>query len=416
MDYGRVLLVDDDVDLGSVVRDYLLHEGYSVVYFANAVKAGESLASSSFDLIILDWELPDGSGVELCREYRSSGGLAPVLMMTGRKSSADKERGLDSGADDYITKPFCMRELLARVRSVLRRSRVYSKPPEQQSNQVVELRRGIVLSGKYELEESIAKGAYAVVWKARDTVLDRTVVVKIMHGKLSSDGDTASRFEHESRIMARINHPNVATIFDFGYVNGRQPCLFMEYLSGYSLRELVSQGPLALDIVAGIMIQICSGLQEAHDAGIVHSDLKPENVLIQAGLERSDAVKIVDFGLARLVCSKDRFVEEGMTVGTPDYMAPEQVMGCPADARSDIYSLGIMTFELLTGFVPFAAGTAQEKLVKHLSDNPPLLSALCSNIAPGSCVELIVKKCLQKEPKDRFQTVGDLSEAFKSML
>lgn len=417
MDYEnqKIIVVDDDTGLSGVVCDYLQSKGLQVQCFASVEEARESVSTAAFDLLILDWDLPGKSGVEFCKEYREQGGLAPVLMMTGHKSIDDKELGLEYGADDYVTKPFSMRELHARIKSMLRRAGSYSKV--EAAAEPVEPMPGLVIAEKYQLEAPIGCGGMAMVWKALDLLMSRPVVIKMMHDHLAGQEEALKRFEHESRLMAKIKHPNVVTIYDSGSLNNVVPYLVMEYVKGEALRELIDdRGAAPIRSAVAIMTQICAGLSEAHEAGIVHRDLKPENILIQDRSYRPDAVKIADFGIARLLNVKERVTKAGMVIGTIEYISPEQLEDNPVDCRADIYSLGIILFEMLTGQLPYKARSVEGMMMQHLIGAPYTVSSKRNEIASGSALDEIVAKCLQKKPKDRYQSANELREDLLKVL
>jgi serine/threonine protein kinase len=412
----NILLVEDDRQLGTVVKDFLEGSGFAVEYQHNAAlaRAKMLLDSDLFDLIILDWDLGELTGVELCQEFRSVGGLTPILFMTGRTSIDDKEMGLEAGGDDYITKPFSMRELAARVKSILRRSGEYSPKPKVSASVVL---NGSLIADRYLLEQAIGSGGSANVWKALDQRMNRHVVVKVMQGHLIGSDETMKRFEHECQLMAKIKHPNVVTVYDAGSIDGRLPFLVMELVEGESLRDFLDRSQrLPLPTAAAIMVQVCAGLRDAHAAGIVHRDLKPENILIQENKSRVDSVKIVDFGIARLVGSADRLTREGTVIGTIDYISPEQLEDRAVDSRADIYALGIMLFELLTGAVPFQGDTMQTVAVKHLIESPGRLEDLVEDLPEREFVQAILDKCLEKKPELRYQSTDELVSDLESVL
>lgn len=420
----KIIVVDDDLNLCLVLRDYLNLQGFEVEFFNSPDEARPALFSKSHDFVLLDWDMPGGTGVELCKEFRDKGGLAPVLILTGRTSLDDKEVGLESGADDYVTKPFHMRELWARIKSMMRRSGAYTaaaQPVAQPSatDQNIEPRPGLLLAGKYKLDVPIGAGGMATVWRATDLTIDRTVVVKLMHDNLAGDENVRRRFEHESKVIAKINHPNVVTIYDVGVLGKGLRYIVMEHIQGVSLRDLIDDaGSMSLHIAVMIMKQVCDGLQEAHNAGIVHRDLKPENILIQDRAIRADSVKIVDFGIARLLNneSKERLTREGMIVGTIEYMSPEQLEDVELDGRSDIYALGIILFELLTGQLPFKATTMEGLIAKHMVAVPPMLSSVCQDVPRGSSLEQIVAICMAKKPEQRYQKASQLKQALEKCI
>lgn len=344
--------------------------------------------------------------------------------MTGHTAIDDKETGLECGADDYVTKPFSLRDLHARIKSLLRRATQYApKPvetpePSKADTTVELLDKDYVLGGRYRLEEAIGSGGMALVWKASDITMNRAVVVKLMHEHLSNEPGNLKRFENECKMMAKIKHPNVVTIFDSGLLEDAIPYMVMEYVKGESLREMIDdRGPAPIKTAAAIMSQICAGLQEAHDTGIIHRDLKPDNIVVQDRSNKPDSVKIVDFGIARLMDSKERFTKTGTVIGTMEYISPEQLRDdSDIDGRADLYSLGIIFFEILTADLPLKAKTLEGMVTKHLIGVPAMPSSLRQDIEAGSAIDNIVAKCLEKKPSARFQSAKDMGKALEELL
>jgi len=269
--------------------------------------------------------------------------------------------------------------------------------------------QGKTIGGKYEVQSILGEGGMAVVYKAYHKHMERTVVIKVMQGWLMSNKNSLERFEREYKLTAKLNHPNIVNVYDVGFLSQQEPYLVMEFIKGESLAEKVGrQGAMPLATVANITIQICRGLQEAHSMGIIHRDLKPENILLQEKSDRPDWVKIVDFGISHLVAGSKRLTKTGKMVGTPEYIAPEQLRDRPIDIRADIYALGIIIFEMLTGTVPFTAESTEAVLMKHLLEDTPQLSTYREDISDDSLFSQIVIKALQKNPDDRYQTATEL--------
>jgi eukaryotic-like serine/threonine-protein kinase len=274
---------------------------------------------------------------------------------------------------------------------------------------------GKTLEEKYRIDSVFAEGGMAVLYLAHHTTMERTVVVKVVHGDLISSPSAIKRFEREAKLMARLNHPNIVTVYDFGFINTKQPFLVMEYIKGRNLSDRVAnQGPPNVKVAAQIIKQICRGLEEAHACGIIHRDLKPDNIIIQDKVERPDWVKIVDFGIAHLLDGTKRLTRSGRVTGTPEYMAPEQFKGKQLDVRVDIYSLGVVMFEVLTGRLPFESNDISVLMAKHLMETAPLISSFRKDIVQGSPVDILVQKCLEKEPDHRFETIKELRTAVES--
>ena len=253
---------------------------------------------------------------------------------------------------------------------------------------------GQLLDGRYRVESLIARGGMATVYLGTDTRLDRTVALKIMHAELANDEDFVRRFVAEARSVARLSHPNVVTVYDQG-ADGRTLYLAMEYVPGRTLRDLLNErGRLrpreALDIMEGVL----AGLAAAHDAGIAHRDVKPENVL----LSDSSAVKVADFGLARLLAGVSQ-TKSGMIIGTAAYLAPEQVAGGAADARTDVYAAGVMLFELLTGRQPHTGDTPLAVAYKHVNEVVPPPSSVVPGLPPA--LDALVALATSRDPELR---------------
>jgi beta-lactam-binding protein with PASTA domain len=263
---------------------------------------------------------------------------------------------------------------------------------------------GQLLDGRYRVESLIARGGMATVYLGTDTRLDRTVALKIMHAELASDEDFVRRFVSEARSVARLSHPNVVTVFDQG-ADGRTLYLAMEYVPGRTLRELLTERGMlspreALDIMEGVL----AGLAAAHAAGIAHRDVKPENVL----LTDARVVKVADFGLARLMAGASE-TKSGMIIGTAAYLAPEQVSGGTADARTDVYAAGVMLFELLTGRQPHTGESPLAVAHKHVNEvvPPP------SSVVPGlpTALDTLVALATSRDPELRPGDAGQFLRA-----
>jgi eukaryotic-like serine/threonine-protein kinase len=278
------------------------------------------------------------------------------------------------------------------------------------------------LLGPYQVVAPLGAGGMGEVWKAKDTRLDRLVAVKVLPGHLAQSPEALARFEREAKAVAALNHPNILGLFDVGREDDTVYAV-MELLEGKTLRAYLADGPLAPRKVTELAMQMAQGLAAAHEKGIIHRDLKPENLWIT----RDGRLKILDFGLAKQMSGKsdgagqsietaslDHQTGKGTIIGTMGYMSPEQVRGEPLDGRSDLFSFGVVLFEMLTGKAAFARGTASDTLAAILRDDPAELEATDRPIPPG--LQRVIGHCLEKEPQRRFQGAADLSFALESAL
>ena len=262
--------------------------------------------------------------------------------------------------------------------------------------------------GKYEILRPLGKGAMGQVYVAHDTVLDRDVALKVMVASIADDPELKARFEREARAVAKMTHPNVVTVFDLGnHVDG-SPFIAMELLKGRDLQKLLREQAVPLDRRVAIIVQVLAGLAHAHQAGIVHRDIKPANIFIQD----DGSAKIMDFGVARLTTAS--MTGTGSIVGTADYMSPEQVKAAKVDGRSDLFSVGCMLFELVTGRRPFHADNLMAIFYKITHEEPD------TDLVPAGpeydALLPILRKALAKEIAERYQTAYDFAVDLREWL
>ena len=267
---------------------------------------------------------------------------------------------------------------------------------------------GSFIADKYRILEKIGEGGMGTVFLASQEPIDRQVAVKVLHHSLTSDDVAVRRFEREARVISRMRHPNTVTIYDFGRTQAGELYLVMEFLEGQTAAQLVRMnGPLPGLRGARIIRQACGSLGEAHEHGIIHRDLKPDNIFLTQFGDQQDFVKVLDFGLVKLADndSVHQLTQTGKVYGTPRYMAPEQAEGKSIDHRSDIYTLGVVLYELLMGRPLFVAETMVALLVKHIQTPPPPMAAVRPDLDVDPRLESIVMWTLAKKPEDRPQTV-----------
>jgi serine/threonine protein kinase len=263
---------------------------------------------------------------------------------------------------------------------------------------LVDPRIGTTLGGRYLLEHILGEGGMATVYAARHTLVDRTCAIKVMSPLLARDVVVRERFRREAKSAQRLSHPNVIEIYDHGETPDGTSFIVMEKLDGISLGGLISQGPIAIGRALQIMIQICRGIARAHDLDVIHRDLKPENIFITWREDRSDLVKLLDFGIARSL-HDSRLTGQGELFGTPQYMAPERITNTDAGPPADLYALGIIFFEMVTGELPFQSADIASFFVKHLKD-PPARARTVNPAVPEALEDLILR-LLAKDPKNR---------------
>jgi serine/threonine protein kinase len=268
---------------------------------------------------------------------------------------------------------------------------------------------GTVLSGRYRLEAKLGSGGMSTVYLARDTTLDRPVAVKVMHREMSEQADQLERFRQEARAVAKLSHPNVVSVIDAGE-DGGYPYIVFEYVEGETLKARINRiGPLDVQEALAYAIEIARGLTVAHARRMVHRDIKPQNVLIDA----EGRAKLTDFGISRQL-EQDGMTATGRVLGTTDYVAPEQAMGRGADQRSDIYSLGVVLFEMLSGHVPFQADSQVGVAMKHVNEELPDVQGERPEISAATA--LVVERATSKDPARRYADIGEMIDDLSTAL
>jgi serine/threonine-protein kinase len=275
---------------------------------------------------------------------------------------------------------------------------------------------GRTVGGAYVIQELIGVGGMGRVYRGMQTALGRTVAVKVIHPHLLGDEQTVARFYNEAKAASRLNHPDSVGVIDFGRSDDGILYLVMEFLTGKDLATInAEEGPLPFKRIIRILRKVAGALGEAHALGVVHRDLKPENVIVQRSRRGEDLIKVVDFGLATITGpQKTSITQPGLVCGTPDYMSPEQGRGDPLDGRTDLYSMGVLLFELLADRLPFVDDTPTKVVLRHINDPiPDPRKVAPQRNVPDALAEVAIK-ALQKDPKDRFQTADELDEALKA--
>lgn len=271
---------------------------------------------------------------------------------------------------------------------------------------------GSVIEGKFRIDEQLGRGAMGTVYRATQLNLERPVAIKVMRTDILSNPVAIERFKREALAIARLKHPRIVAIYDYGVADEVGAYIVMEYLDGNSLRSEIKGGvPLPTDRALRWMRQVCSAVAVAHTAGVIHRDLKPHNIFLEA-TQDGPFVKVLDFGLAKLQRADEagaNLTKSGTLVGSPPYMSPEQCEDLPLDAQSDIYSLGCVFFEMVTGRPPFVAASPIEVLVKHMNEKPRPPSEFKEGIPPS--LDAVLLKALSKHKQQRFESATEMGQA-----
>ena len=271
-----------------------------------------------------------------------------------------------------------------------------------------------VIGDRYRLLRKVGEGAMGEVYEAEHVLLHRKVAVKLLQRRIAADPEASTRLQREARSTSGLAHPNVVDTLDFGFAGG-QAFLVMEWLDGENLDDLVARGPLEIATALDIAAQTCAGVAAAHDRGVIHRDLKPANLFLTRDHRGELLVKVLDFGIAKIALHETKLTATGVLMGTPNYMAPEQAEGQPIDARTDIYALGVILYEMLTGTVPFVGETPLAVLHQHTSRLPILPSARAPGRGISEALDTVVMRCLSKRPDERFSTMHELAAALAEM-
>jgi DNA-binding response OmpR family regulator len=445
---GDILVVDDNPVNLDLLSNMLLDRSYRVRVATNGRRALAAARARAPDLVMLDINMPDMDGYEVCRQLKADEATrdVPVIFISALDEAMDKVRAFEVGGADYVTKPFQFEEVLARIENQLKLSRLQrdlerknaeltrkneelvrwreellrsQKRADNIFSALADVLPGTVLDDKYKLEDKIGSGGFGAVYRATHLGLSRQVAVKIFRPVTGGvTAESLERFRLEGVSACRINHPNAVAVSDFGISSAGIAYLVMELLEGRTLtEELLAFGRLAPARAADILVPICDVLDEAHGAGLVHRDIKPDNIYLHEGKE-GEVVKVLDFGLAKLLDDSPpdgQNLTIGTVLGTPIYMAPERLNGSTYGGQSDVYSLGIMLYQMLAGVPPFQAreGDYWAVAIMHLTKEPPALRDHAPEVSER--VASIVMSALSKEPSER-PTPARLAEDFLAAL
>ncbi len=277
---------------------------------------------------------------------------------------------------------------------------------------------GSMFTGNYRITGHLGSGGMGAVYKAEHCFLKRTVAIKVLHPNVLEDQKALARFQREAEVANRLDHPNATALYDFGIEDGR-PYLVMEFVEGETLKKIIAkEGRLTLPRTLALAKQIAAALSAAHDLGVLHRDLKPDNIMVTALDGGVEQVTVLDFGISKILDPEDptnnkTLTRTGMLIGTPKYMSPEQAAAKPIDQRSDIYSLCVVFYEMISGDVPYQADSPVEMIVQHMQGTPRKFE---KKLKIPKSVEQVLLRGLSKEPEDRFSTVGELIVALEAAI
>jgi CheY-like chemotaxis protein len=405
---ATILVVDDLPANRDLMVRRLERSGFQVLAASSGPEALEVVRRGGVDLVLLDIMMPGMTGLDVLRTLRATRSTAalPVVMVTAKTDSEDVVEALSLGANDYVTKPVDYPVALARINAHLRTTQavrievaaaIEPRSPAQAGP-------GTVLAGRYRLDQPIGGGSFGTVFRARHLELEREVAVKVLATSAGTDPEALARFRREGVSATRVQHPNAVAVLDFGVNPGGVAYLVMELLEGHSLeKELEDRGPLTPRRCAEIVIPVCSALAAAHAAGVVHRDIKPSNVFLHR-TPRGEVTKILDFGIAKLAAEAaigQSLTIDGSLLGTPAYMAPERFRRGPYGPKSDVYSVGAMLYEMLTGRLPFIPSTADPLalVAMQAEEDPPPMRRRRPDV-PAS-LEVLVRTALNRNPDER---------------
>jgi CheY-like chemotaxis protein len=422
---GRVLLVDDQEELRRLYRRTLAKDGHDIALASNGREAVEHARGERFDVVITDVRMPDMGGLELLQALRAADPDLPVVLISGSPDLDSAMKAVELGALDFLVKPVAFEKLrLAARRGIgLRRERALTEKmieqyrsgerrrAEPRAGAEGECWSGELLAGRYRVGALLGAGGMGKVYEAtcEDGARSR-VAVKILHGALVQDEKLVARFAREAEAVGLIDHPNIVRLLDFH--SGAPPFLVMELVDGASLRQaLTRHGPFTPERAVHVAAQMLEALAAVHRARIIHRDIKPENVLLTGQPGAAEVVKLLDFGVAKLqsLPHGDTLTQVGTVLGTPTYMAPEHARGAPIDARSDLYSVGAIVYEMLTGKAPFLGDNYNALLFAIQQGKPEPLAELRPDVPPE--LVAVIERGMNPEADARFGSAERMLEA-----
>lgn len=444
MDKHCILIADDDTMTLKILEKAFQSLDCKVITALNGQEALEKCSEIQPSLIISDWHMPVLDGIDLFFHIKNSPALQhiPFIFLTTSDDEETKIALLETGVEDYWNKPFNAKEIIVRTKKILSRltlsqvvPQVITNPPQQPNDNTDAVTKAVLsppdflnsassdslvnydepnetylhvsktLNNRYKLLEPIGRGGMGIVYRTHDLQKNQEIALKLLRREYVSNSVEVRRFAREASTALRIKHPNVIETYEYGLVASGQAFITMEILTGHSLmNELRRNITIPKDYALKIMKQVCLGVLEAHKQDVIHRDLKPNNIFLVYSSNNEPVVKVLDFGIAILQAKQDdkkaaleRLTDPNIIIGTPEYMSPEQINKRDVEKETDIYSLGVVFYEMLTGQVPFL-GTDVEILIAHISKKPTPINQIIL-IEPQ--LASLIMAMLAKDPKDR---------------
>ncbi len=429
-----VLIIDDSEDMRQLVRHYIMVEwrGAKIEDWDPVVrgKPGSDFPWRNYDAVLLDYMLGAEDGLIWLREFRRDPNCPPIIFMTGQGSEEIAVQALKSGAHDYLRKhDLSQGRLVGSLRDAFSVNDIAPPPvafdlPDLPMSEKI----GAVATGSHAIRDAmvaqdtatggqprldifgyavlrkIGSGGMSTVYLARRESDDALTVLKLLNADLSRENEFLRRFIREYGILSKLSSPHIVKIFDQGYTD-QHVYIAMEYFDGDDLKARIDRGIPPEEAIV-LMIQMAKGLQAIHAAEVIHRDLKPQNIMFRA----DGSLAILDFGIAKIVSEETQLTEHGQVFGTPYYMSPEQGTGKILDARSDLYSLGIIFYEMLTGKRMYSAENAVALIYKHLNDPIPFLPPQLSQY------QTLLDRAVAKAPQDRFESAASMLAYIEKQL
>ena len=421
----RILIVDGDAGARNLLALRLSNEGYSTDAAADGASALEMVHTNSPSLILSETVLAGMDGFALLDALRREGRNVPFVFLSARSDALSINKGLLLGAADFLAKPINTEVLLTKVQKILGQavdagdmsSRLALSDVERGGGESYptltysQLAPGVSILGRFRIEADLGEGGMGHVFRARDERLGDDVVIKVMKGTLAEDRKSVEHFKREIRLARRISHPAVVRIFDFFEV-GALRFVTMEYLEGTDLaNEIDRRGAFPILVAIRLSIEFFEGLAAAHDIGVVHRDIKPNNVFLLSG----GHVKILDFGIAQgLDPQKPDATMTPSLLGTPDYMSPEQLLGERVDRRTDLYSAGVMLYELVTATMPYNDSDRTVRASARIQHDAPPPSSRNAKVTPE--LDAIILKLLARDRNERYGDARDVAADLRMLL